>query len=181
MISGEKSCVACNIYVDMRSGGPSSLFLRMAISPLPLEDFSAPPEKENARSRVALTQTTVLFLVMTVRVKVHYGKRRSGVCNSKGLKNSLANERKIVHRKSCLVLFAPSSCHYLMLGCLLCLISYLCGLKLWRSATALRTLTSARTAFINRCRVEQEIQIVSGDLSQSETEKYFECIIYWNK
>ena len=28
-------------------------------------------------------------------------------------------EQNIVHRKSCLVLFAPSSCHYLMLGCLL--------------------------------------------------------------
>lgn len=51
MISGKKSCVACNIYVDMQSGGPSLLlFLWMAISPLPLEDLSAPSEKENARS-----------------------------------------------------------------------------------------------------------------------------------
>lgn len=54
MISGKTSCVACNIYVDMRSGGSFSLFLWMAISPLPLEGFSAPPEKENARSQVAV-------------------------------------------------------------------------------------------------------------------------------
>ena len=55
MISDKKSCVACNIYVDMRSGGPYSLCLWIVISPLPLKDFSAPPEKENARSQVALT------------------------------------------------------------------------------------------------------------------------------
>ena len=158
MISGKKSCVACNIYVDMRSGGFSSLFLWVAICPLPLEDFGAPPEKENGCSRVALTETTDLFVVMTVQAKVHYGKCRSGVCDSKGLKNGLANE----WAKYCApeVVFSPFRAFELSLLDVglssLCLLSYLCGLKMWRSATALRTLTSARTALINRCRVEQE-------------------------
>ena len=59
MISGKKSCVACNIYVDMHAGGSSSLFLWMAISPLPLEGFSATPEKENVRSQVAVNNGLV--------------------------------------------------------------------------------------------------------------------------
>ena len=60
MISGKKSCVACNIYVDMQSGGPSLLlFLWMAISPLPLEDLSAPSEKENVRLQVAVNNGLV--------------------------------------------------------------------------------------------------------------------------
>ena len=59
MVSGKTSCLACNIYVDMRSGGSSSLFLWMAISPLPLEGFSAPLEKENARSQVEVNNGLV--------------------------------------------------------------------------------------------------------------------------
>ena len=95
---------------------------------------------------------------MTVRVKVHYGKCGCGVCDSKGLKNGLANE----WAKYCApeVVFSPFRAFELSLLDVglssLCLLSYLCGLKLWRSATALRTLTSARTALINRCRVEQD-------------------------
>ena len=43
----------------MHSGGSSSLFLWMAISPLPLEGFSATPEKENVRSQVAVNNGLV--------------------------------------------------------------------------------------------------------------------------